>query len=113
MYRMMIKEDLTKYDLSSIEHATIAGEALNPEVFRQLNRLTGHKVMEGFGQSETTLVVGNLFGSEHKLGSMGKPVPTFDVDIVDPDGKSVGVGQEGEIVIKAEHDKVPCGLFIG
>ena len=113
MYRMMIKEDLTKYDLSSIEHATIAGEALNPEVFRQLNRLTGLKVMEGFGQSETTLVVGNLFGSEHKLGSMGKPVPTFDVDIVDPDGKSVGVGQEGEIVIKAEHDKVPCGLFIG
>lgn len=113
MYRMMIKEDLTKYDLSSIEHATIAGEALNPEVFRQLNRLTGLKVMEGFGQSETTLVVGNLFGSEHKLGSMGKPVPTFDVDIVDPDGKSVGVGQEGEIVIKAERDKVPCGLFIG
>ena len=113
MFRFFIKEGLENYDLSSLKYSAIAGEALNPEVFRQLNKLTGLKVMEGFGQSETTLVVGNLFGSEHKLGSMGKPVPTFDVDIVDPDGKSVGVGQEGEIVIKAERDKVPCGLFIG
>ena len=112
MYRMMIKEDLTKYDLSSVEHATIAGEALNPEVFRQLKKLTGLKVMEGFGQSETTLVIGNLFGSDHKLGSMGKPVPSFDVDIVDADGNSVGVGEEGEIVIRT-GDTIPCGLFIG
>ena len=112
MYRMMIKEDLTKYDMSSIEHATIAGEALNPEVFRQLNRLTGLKVMEGFGQSETPLVIGNLFGSDHRLGSMGKPVPSFDVDLVDPDGKSVGVGEEGEIVIRT-GDTIPCGLFTG
>ena len=112
MYRMMIKEDLTKYDMSSIEHATIAGEALNPEVFRQLNKLTGLKVMEGFGQSETPLVIGNLFGSDHKLGSMGKPVPSFDVDLVDADGKSVGVGEEGEIVIRT-GDTIPCGLFTG
>ena len=112
MYRMMIKEDLTKYDLSSVEHATIAGEALNPEVFRQLNKLTGLKVMEGFGQSETTLVIGNLFGSDHRLGSMGKPVPSFDVDLVDPDGKSVAVGEEGEIVIRT-GDTIPCGLFKG
>lgn len=112
MYRMMIKEDLTKYDLSSVEHATIAGEALNPEVFRQLNRLTGLKVMEGFGQSETPLVIGNLFGSDHRLGSMGKPVPSFDVDLVDADGNSVGVGEEGEIVIRT-GDTIPCGLFMG
>jgi len=112
MYRMMIKEDLTKYDMSSVEHATIAGEALNPEVFRQLNKLTGLKVMEGFGQSETSLVIGNLFGSDHRLGSMGKPVPSFNVDLVDPDGKSVGVGEEGEIVIRT-GDTIPCGLFMG
>lgn len=112
MYRMMIKEDLTKYDMSSIEHATIAGEALNPEVFRQLNKLTGLQVMEGFGQSETTLVIGNLFGSDHRLGSMGKPVPSFDVDLVDPDGNPVGVGEEGEIVIRTDK-KDPCGLFMG
>ncbi len=113
MYRMMIKEDLTKYDMSSVEHATIAGEALNPEVFKQLKNLTGLKVMEGFGQSETPLVIGNLFGSDHRIGSMGKPVPSFDVDVVDADGNSVGVGQEGEIVIKTPNGKIPCGLFTG
>ncbi len=112
MYRMMIKQDLTKYDVSSVEHATIAGEALNPEVFRQFENLTGLQVMEGFGQSETTLVIGNLFGSEHRLGSMGKPVPLYDVDIVDPDGNSVPVGDTGEIVIRTS-EKVPCGLFKG
>ncbi len=110
MYRMMIKQDLTKYDMSSIEQATIAGEALNPEVFRQFEKLTGLKVMEGFGQSETTLVIGNLFGSEHRLGSMGKPVPLYDVDIVDPDGNSVPMGETGEIVIRTDKE-VPCGLF--
>ena len=112
MYRMLIKEDLTKYDLSSVEHATIAGEALNPEVFNQLEKLTGLQVMEGFGQSETTLVIGNLFGGTHKIGSMGKPVPLYDVDLVDADGKSVGVGKSGEIVIRTDK-KVPCGLFTG
>ena len=112
MYRMLIKEDLTQYDLSSVQHATIAGEALNPEVFRQLERLTGLKVMEGFGQSETTCIIGNLYGAEYKLGSMGKPVPLYDVDIVDPDGNSVADGENGEIVIRTS-EKVPCGLFKG
>ena len=112
MYRMMIKEDLTKYDMSSVEHATIAGEALNPEVFKKLEELTGLQVMEGFGQSETTLVIGNLFGSKHKLGSMGKPTPLYNVDLVDPDGKSVPVGETGEIVIHTENG-APCGLFTG
>ena len=111
MYRMMIKEDLRKYDLSSVEHATIAGEALNPEVFKQLESLTGLQVMEGFGQSETTLVIGNLFGGTHKIGSMGKPVPGYDVDIVDENGKSVGVGKSGEIVIRTS-ERHPCGLFM-
>ena len=110
MYRMIIKEDLSKYDLSSIEHATIAGEALNPEVFRQFEKQTGLKIMEGFGQSETTLVIGNLVGKSHKIGSMGKPVPIYNVDLVDPDGNSVGIGDPGEIVIHTENG-VPCGLF--
>ena len=110
MYRMMIKEDLTKYDLSSVERATIAGEALNPEVFKQLEKLTGLQVMEGFGQSESTLMIGNLAGSSHKIGSMGKPVPLYDIDIVDPDGKPVGVGETGEIVVHTDK-YVPCGLF--
>lgn len=112
MYRMMIKEDLSRYDLSSIEHATIAGEALNPEVFRQLEKSTGLQVMEGFGQSETTLVIGNLFGGSHKIGSMGKPVPLYDVDLVDPDGNPVADGESGEIVIRTDKG-APCGLFTG
>ena len=110
MYRMMIKEDLKKYNLSSVEHATIAGEALNPEVFKQLESLTGLQVMEGFGQSETSLVIGNLFGGTHKIGSMGKPVPGYDVDLVDESGRSVGIGKTGEIVIRTS-EKSPCGLF--
>jgi len=112
MYRMLIKEDLSKYDLSSVHHATIAGEALNPEVFRQMEASTGLRVMEGFGQSETALVIGNLIGDTHKIGSMGKPVPTFNVDLVDPDGNPVDVGENGEIVIRT-GDTVPCGLFTG
>ena len=112
MYRMLIKEDLSKYDLSSIEHATIAGEALNPEVFLQFQKATGLSVMEGFGQSETTVMIGNLIGMSPKIGSMGKPVPLYPVDLVDHDGSSVDVGQVGEIVIRAEKEDI-CGLFRG
>ena len=112
MYRMLIKEDLSKCDLSSIEHATIAGEALNPEVFLQFQKATGLSVMEGFGQSETTVMIGNLIGMSPKIGSMGKPVPLYPVDLVDPDGNSVDVGQVGEIVIRAEKEDI-CGLFRG
>ena len=112
MYRFMIKEDLSKYDLSSIEHATIAGEALNPEVFYQFRKATGISLMEGFGQTETALIVANLAGMRPKVGSMGKPVPGFDVDIVDHDGKSVGIGETGEIVIRLQGGK-PNGLTLG
>ena len=112
MYRFMIKEDLSKYDLSSIEHATIAGEALNPEVFYQFQKATGLSLMEGFGQTETTLTIGNLAGMRPKVGSMGKPVPGYDVDIIDHDGNSMPVGETGEIVIRV-GDKKPCGLMLG
>ncbi|MCQ2552675.1 MAG: AMP-binding protein, partial [Clostridia bacterium] len=82
MYRMFIKEDLSKYDLSSIKHATTAGEALNPEVFYQFQKLTGLTIHEGFGQTETTLSIGNLLGNEIRPGSMGKPIPGYGVDIL-------------------------------
>ncbi len=112
MYRMLIKEDLSKYDLSSIRYATTAGEALNPEVFYQFEKATGIVIMEGFGQTETTLTIGNLAGTTPKPGAMGKPVPCYDIAIVDPDGNECAVGETGEIVVRT-HDKVPCGLFKG
>ena len=112
MYRMLIKEDLSKYDLSSIACAATAGEALNPEVMVQFEKATGLKIMEGFGQTETTLVIGNLYGTTPKPGAMGRPVPSYDVDIVDANGKSVGVGENGEIVVRTDK-KIPCGLFKG
>ncbi|MBQ9679381.1 MAG: AMP-binding protein [Ruminococcus sp.] len=112
MLRMMIKEDISKYDLSSVVHMTTAGEALNPEVWRQFRKATGLRIMEGFGQTETTLTIGNLFGTTPKLGSMGVPIPGYDIDIVDPDGNPVPDGEPGEIIIRTDK-KVPCGLFKG
>ena len=112
MYRMMIKEDLSKFDLSSIVYANTAGEALNPEVFKQFKNATGLDIMEGFGQTETTLAIGNLVGMPHKLGSMGLPSPQFEVDILTPDGEPAKVGENGEIVIRTA-EKVPVGLFNG
>ena len=112
MLRLFIKEDLSKYDLSSIHHMTTAGEALNPEVFKQFEKATGLSIMEGFGQTETTLIIANLYGSRTKVGSMGKPNPQFDVDIVDENGNSVNTGEVGEIVIRLDKGR-PCGLCKG
>ncbi len=112
MLRMMIKQDLSKYDFSSVKRATTAGEALNPEVYKQFKRATGLKLKEGFGQTETTLSIANLIGETSKLGSMGKPVPLYDVYLLDSDGNEVDDGESGEICIKTS-DKVPCGLFLG
>ena len=110
MLRMLVKSDLSKYDLSSIHHMTTAGEALNPEVFKQFEEATGLQIMEGFGQTETTLTIANLRGTTPKVGAMGKATPQYKVDIVDPDGNSVANGEVGEIVIHTE-DGDPCGLF--
>ncbi|MBO5746409.1 MAG: AMP-binding protein [Clostridia bacterium] len=112
MLRMLIKQDISKYDLSSIEHMTTAGEALNPEVFRQFEKATGLQIMEGFGQTETTCALANLVGTRTKVGSMGKPVPLYDIKLLDADGKEVAVGETGEICINVSQ-KVPCGLFCG
>jgi len=112
MYRMLIKQDLSKYDLSSIHHATTAGEALNPEVFYQFEKSTGLRIHEGFGQTEMTLGIANLYGTEIKPGAMGKPIPGYGIDIVDSDGKSVEDGVNGEIVIRTDP-KPTCGVFLG
>ncbi len=112
MYRFFIKEDLSKYDLSSLEYSTTAGEALNPEVYEQWKKATGLRLMEGFGQTETTLTVANLRGMQAKPGSMGKPSPMYDIDIVLDDGSSAKVGETGEIVVRT-GDSIPCGLFSG
>ncbi len=110
MLRMMVKEDISKYDLSSVKHMTTAGEALNPEVYRQFEKATGLQILEGFGQTESTMIIGNMTGATHKIGSMGKPAPIYDVDLMSPDGKSVAVGESGEIVVRIA-DGSPCGLF--
>ena len=109
MYRMLAKQDLSRFDLSSIEHASTAGEALNPEVYRQFLNATGLPILEGFGQSESTLIIGNLNGSDHKLGSMGKPVPLYDVHLLDIAGNEVESGETGEICINISKG-LPCGL---
>ena len=112
IYRMLIKQDLSKYDLSSIQHATTAGEALNPEVFYQFEKATGLQIAEGFGQTEMTLSIANLVGTILKPGAMGKPVPDYGIDLVDADGNPVEDGVNGEIVIHTDKAKA-CGLFLG
>ncbi len=112
MYRMLIKQDLSLYDLSSIRHATTAGEALNPEVFYQFEKATGLRIAEGFGQTEMTLGIANLLGTQLKPGAMGKPVPGYGIDLVDTDGNPVADGVNGEIVIRTDP-KPTCGVFLG
>ena len=109
MYRMLAKQDLSRFDLSTIRHASTAGEALNPEVYRQFQKATGLDILEGFGQSESTLIIGNLIGDSHKLGSMGKPVPLYDVKLLDSEGNAVSPGETGEICINIAEG-LPCGL---
>ena len=110
MLRMMIKEDLSKYDFSSVHHMTTAGEALNPEVAKQFKAATGLDIYEGFGQTETTLTIANLWGTKIKIGSMGKASPQYDIDVIDADGNSVANGETGEIVINIKEN-YPAGLF--
>lgn len=111
MYRFFIKAGMDKYDLSSIKYSCIAGEALNPEVFNRWYEYTGLKLMEGFGQTESAVIVGNLYGMEPKPGSMGKPTPLYNVGLIDDVGRPVEVGEVGEIVIYGEQGNTP-GLLM-
>lgn len=112
IFRFLIREDLTKFDLSSLEYCTIAGEALNPAVYDQFYQLTGIKLREGYGQSETTLVVLTTPWMEPKPGSMGLPNPIYDVDLLTPDGRSAEAGEQGQIVIRTDKG-YPVGLHKG
>ena len=110
IYRFMIREDLSKYDLSSLEYCTTAGEALNPAVFDKFLEKTGIKMMEGFGQTETTMTLGTFPWMKPKPGSMGMPNAQYDIDLIRADGTSCEDGEKGEIVVRV-GDKKPIGLF--
>ncbi len=112
MLRMLIKQDISKYDFSSVKHMTTAGEALNPEVYHQFEKATGLQILEGFGQSESTMIIGNMVGKRHKIGSMGKPAPIYNVELLDSNGNPVKTSEEGEICINVKNG-APCGLFTG
>ena len=110
IYRFMIREDLSKYDLSSLEYCCTAGEALNPAVFEKFYEKTGIKMMEGFGQTETTMTLGTFPWMEPKPGSMGIPNAQYDIDLIRADGSPCEDGEKGEIVVRV-GDRKPIGLF--
>ena len=113
MYRFMLQEDVAKYDLSSVENWATAGEPLNPEVFNRWEELTGHKIANGFGQTEGTVLVANFKWFETKSGAMGKPSPLYNIKLLDENGNECESGEEGEIVITGIDKEPPTGLFIG
>lgn len=112
VYRFMIHEDFNNYDLSSLKYCCTAGEALNPAVYDKFYERTGIRLMEGFGQTETTMTLCTMPWTKPKPGSMGLPNPQYDIDLVRPDGTSCEDGEKGEIVIRTDKGK-PLGLFKG
>ena len=110
VFRFLIREDLTKFDISTLKYCTIAGEALNPKVYDEWKRLTGIKLMEGFGQTETTLTIATYPWLEPKPGSMGCKGPVYDIDLLTADGRWAEDGEQGEIVVRTNGVK-PVGLF--
>ncbi len=112
IYRFFIKEGMENYDLSSLRYATTAGEALNPEVYNRFQEFTGLKLMEAFGQTETTILTANLAGTDPKPGSMGKPNPLYPIELVGEDNSPVNVGEVGEIVLRTDGPHL-TGMFDG
>jgi acetyl-CoA synthetase len=112
IYRFLIQEDISKYNLDSLKYCVVAGEPLNPEVYHQFYNATGIKLMEGYGQTELTITVATFPWMKPKPGSMGKPAPGYDVDIIDEEGNSCGIGEEGQIIIRTDKRK-PVGMFDG
>jgi acetyl-CoA synthetase len=124
MYRFFIKEDLSQYDFSALKYCTVAGEPLNPEVYSRFLELTGLKLMEGYGQTEMTAAIAVFPWMEPRPGSMGKPSPGYDIDLLDEDGKSCEVGEKGQIVVRTNarstgvpvrrvRRTAPVGMFHG
>ena len=112
IFRYLIKEDLSKYDFRKLKYCVVAGEPLNPEVYNQFLKMTGLKLMEGYGQTETVVQVGTFPWMTPKPGSMGKPIAGYDIDLLDEKGNSCEVGEEGQLVIKTGRGK-PLGMFDG
>ena len=110
IYRFLIREDISKYDLSSLEYCTTAGEALNYSVYETFKKIIGISLMEGFGQTETTLTLGTFPWMKPKPGSMGVPNPQYEIDLLKPDGRRAEDGEQGQIVIRTGKGK-PVGLF--
>ena len=110
IYRFLIREDLSKYDLSSLEYCTTAGEPLNPSVFDSWKNSTGLTIYEGFGQTETTLTIATFPWMTPKPGSLGIPNPAYDMDLLTPDGRSAEDGENGEIILHTDR-RLPIGLF--
>ncbi len=109
IYRFLIKEDLSRYDMSSLVHCSTAGEPLNPEVWKQFKDATGQGIHEGFGQTESCIILGTFKHVETRLGSMGKPCPLYDIHLYDENYRDVADGEIGEIVIKIRDNQ--CGLL--
>lgn len=113
MFRFMLQEDVTKFDFSNIKHCCIAGEPLNPEVFKKWYDLTGLKLCEGFGQTESSVMLANFEWFDPKPGSMGKPSPLYNIELIDNDGNLCEDGDEGRIVVNNIDKQMPTGLFVG
>lgn len=112
IFRFFIKEDLGNYNFKHLQYCVIAGEPLNPEVYHQWLKATGIKLMEGYGQTEMTVAIGNFPWMEPRPGSMGKPSPGYDIDLIDENGRTCPVGEEGQIVLRTEK-QIPAGMFQG
>jgi len=112
IYRFLIKEDLTKFDLSALKYCVVAGEPLNPEVYKQFLEATGIRLMEGYGQTECTVALATYSWMEPKPGSMGMPSPGYRIDLIDDERNSCEIGEEGQIVIYTDQ-KPPVGMFNG
>jgi acetyl-CoA synthetase len=112
VYRYLARLDIRKYDLSSLTYCTTAGEAMEPEVASKWKKLTGFTIHDGYGQTELTLTTGNFVGMEARPGSMGKPAPGYDVDVVNNEGQSCKANEPGEVVLRLEKGR-PFGMFAG
>ncbi len=113
IYRYLVRAKLDKYDLSSLQQLTTAGEAMSEDTYQAFKKVTGLSIREGFGQTETTLTLANLRDAKLRVGSMGRPTPYYDIDIIDDAGHSVGACEEGEIIIRPKGQRRQIGLFSG